>query len=361
MLISERARNTTENCRFCWMCRHVCPIGNATGQERNTARARALAASMVARGTIETEVIVDNIYECSLCGACTNNCVTGFDPKLFIQEIKTECVLNGIVPDYIRVLLDRYAQTGNVYGLPFPDELKPLYGKKQSDVLFIAGQDAVFKSSCSVQNSAKLLEKSGISFTMKESAEDTGAALWFLVGKTEETREAALRCAKIINGYKTVIVYDPVDLKLIRHEYREWGIVTEAKIVGFNEYVSDLIDAGKICVTNGGNEYTPQDCYAYARDLDDTETLRKLICAVGKNREMLLHGKEADLAGSLLMNEYMPGVMKNTAQKRFDDALAAGCRTLVTENPAEYELLKEVCPEGCRVLSAEEMILENMR
>ena len=61
------------------------------------------------------------------------------------------------------------------------------------------------------------------------------------------------------------------------------------------------------------------------------------------------------------MNEYMPGVMKNTAQKRFDDALAAGCRTLVTENPAEYELLKEVCPEGCRVLSAEELILENMR
>ena len=27
----------------------------------------------------------------------------------------------------------------------------------------------------------------------------------------------------------------------------------------------------------------------------------------------------------------------------------------------EYELLKAVCPEGCRVLSAEEMILENMR
>ena len=45
----------------------------------------------------------------------------------------------------------------------------------------------------------------------------------------------------------------------------------------------------------------------------------------------------------------------------FDEAVAAGCGTLVTENPAEYELLKAVCPEGCRVLSAEEMILENMR
>jgi hypothetical protein len=37
-----------------------------------------------------------------------------------------------------------------------------------------------------------------------------------------------------------------------------------------------------------------------------------------------------------------------------------GCTTLVTENPAEYELLKANAPDGCRVVSVEEMILENM-
>lgn len=361
MVISERARNVIENCRFCWMCRHVCPIGNATGQERNTARARALASSMAAREVVKEADIIENIYECSLCGACTNNCVTGFDPKVFIQEVKTDCILNGIIPEYIRVLLDRYAQTGNVYGLPFPDELRTLYETKKADVLFLAGQDAVFKSPRSVKNAANLLKKSGLSFTMEKAAEDTGAALWFLTGKTEETREAAMRCAEIMNRYKSVIVYDPVDLKLMRHEYREWGIAVEAEIFGFNESILRSIKSGKLRVKNGGSEYTPQDCYAYARDLDDTETIRKLICTVGKNREMLLHGKEADLAGSLLMNEYMPDVMKKTAEKRFGEALAAGCRTLVTENPAEYELLKAVCPEGYRVISAEEMILENMR
>ena len=38
MNITEKAKNIIDNCRFCWMCRHVCPIGNATGLERNTAR-----------------------------------------------------------------------------------------------------------------------------------------------------------------------------------------------------------------------------------------------------------------------------------------------------------------------------------
>ena len=77
MNITEKAKNIIGNCRFCWMCRHVCPIGNATGQERNTARARALGASLVVRGASALKEIADNVYECTLCGACTNNCVTG--------------------------------------------------------------------------------------------------------------------------------------------------------------------------------------------------------------------------------------------------------------------------------------------
>ena len=57
MNISEKSKEIMANCRFCWMCRHVCPIGNATGLERNTARARALGLSLVARDAIEYSVI----------------------------------------------------------------------------------------------------------------------------------------------------------------------------------------------------------------------------------------------------------------------------------------------------------------
>ena len=92
MNISDKAKNIIDNCRFCWMCRHVCPIGNATGQERNTARARALGCSMVVRKSEDVSTVIDNIYECALCGACTNNCVTGWDPKVFIQETKTSAI-----------------------------------------------------------------------------------------------------------------------------------------------------------------------------------------------------------------------------------------------------------------------------
>ena len=53
MNLSEKSRTHIDQCRFCWMCRHICPVGNATGQERNTARARALGLSLVVRGAME--------------------------------------------------------------------------------------------------------------------------------------------------------------------------------------------------------------------------------------------------------------------------------------------------------------------
>ena len=358
MNITEKAKNIIDNCRFCWMCRHVCPIGNATGLERNTARARAMGASLVVRSATELKEIADNIYECTLCGACTNNCMTGFDPKVFIQELKTEIVLNGVTPDYIVKLLETYAQTGNVFGSEACKCLDELYNTDSEAALFV-GQDALYKSPESVKNAVALLNKAGVSVALDKN-QDSGAALWFLTGKTQETQNAAKACAEMLNKYKTVVVYDPVDLKLMLHEYKEWGIEITAKVVSFNEYLLNLIESGELSVKKTTKEYSLQDNYAYARELDDSATGRKLIEKVGIVKDMLLIGKEANLAGQLIMAEYMPEVITQVAKDRWLNAKNMDCKTLVTENPAEYVALKATCPEGSRVISVEEMLLENM-
>ncbi len=358
MVITEKAKKIADSCRFCWMCRHVCPIGNATGLERNTARARSLGVSLVVRGATELKEIADNIYECTLCGACTNNCMTGWDPKVFIQEVKTEIVLNGETPEYIVKLLERYQTTGNVYGKEPCKCLNELYNTDSETALFV-GQDALYKSPESVKNAVAVLKKAGMKVSLEKN-QDSGAALWFLTGKTQETQNAAKACAETLNKYKTVIVYDPVDLKLMLHEYKEWGIEIKAEIIGFNEYLLSLLENGKIIVKKSVNEYSLQDSYAYARELDDSETGRKLIEKVGVVKDMLLIGKEANLAGQLIMTEYMPEVMTQVAKDRWTNAINMDCKTVVTENPAEYVAMKATCPDGYRVISVEEMILENM-
>ena len=49
-MFSEKAYKNAEACRFCWMCRHICPTGIATGREEFTPRARGLMVSMLKRG-----------------------------------------------------------------------------------------------------------------------------------------------------------------------------------------------------------------------------------------------------------------------------------------------------------------------
>ena len=173
MNITENAKNIVDNCRFCWMCRHVCPIGNATGHERCTARARSFAISMVARGATELSEVADNIYECSLCGACTNNCVTGFDPKVFVQEVKREVVLAGLTPAPVMALLEKYAECGNVYGKEIPEEMQAL-ASSDSDTLFLAGVDATVTAPECVAEALSLVRRAGaVAF---DPAIDTGFA-----------------------------------------------------------------------------------------------------------------------------------------------------------------------------------------
>ncbi len=355
MNITKKAQGIIDSCRFCWMCRHVCPIGNATGQERNTARARALASSLVVRGAESIQEIIDNIYECALCGACTNNCVTGWDPKVFIKELKTEAILSGVIPSYVDAMLKRYIEYGNVYGkTPFS------FASEESDVLFYIGTDAAVFAKDSVKCAIELLKKSGSKFTVITNAPDSGEQLYFLTGKTAETQQAMKTCAETLNKYKKVIVYDPMDLKLFLHEYKEWGIEIKAEIIGFNSYLSSMLERGELKVKKSEKEYSLQDNFAYSRDLDDSVTARKILSKIGVLKEMLLIGKEANFAGSLLMNEYMPDVMKRVAEDRWQNAIAMECKTVVTENPSEYVMLKNTAPSGYTVISIERAITENL-
>lgn len=359
MNISEKARTHIDACRFCWMCRHICPIGNATGQERNTARARALGLSLVVRGAEKTEDVVDNIYECALCGACVKECVTGWDPVMFVQEAKTDAVLSGVIPAYIEKMLDAKDRTGNIYGAALAEDFP--VREDSADTLLYLGQDARYKSAASCKNAAAVLDKAGVRFDCLKDEAESGYATWFLTGNTAETQEAAKACAAQLSRYKNVIAYDPADLSFIKRQYREWGIAVKAEVIGFSDFLLALIAEKKLNVRRSERAYTVQDSFHTARELENAESMRRLAALCGENRDMLCCGKDTFLAGSLIMNEYMPAAMREAARRRLESAKNIGAETVVTESPAEYEQLRALGDKTVRVLSAEEMVLENLK
>ena len=360
MQFSQKSKEHIDSCRFCWMCHHICPIGNATGLERNTARARALGLSLVTREAIEySDDIVANVYECSLCGGCVADCTTGWDPVMFAKEARLVAALEDKLPSYITKMIENLGAKGNIYGLDKNDDLTKLIASlKDSDTLLFLGEDATYKAPECAINAINLLKNNGVDFTVLANEPNSGFTMDFMVGAAEDTKDVMKECAKALSKFKTVVCYDGADAKVMKREYKEWGVELSANVVTFTEFIASLIKDGKLNVKNNGKEYTIQDSYLLARDLEETEPVREIISACGKVNEMLLNRKGTMLAGHLIMNEYMPKAIEEVAKNRWINAINMNAKVVVTANTAEYVMLKKTKPEGVEVKTIEEVVAE---
>ena len=94
--MERTAEKIEDACRFCWMCRHLCPVALVTGNEADTPRGRAFVLSMDRRGYKFNSDQVDMIYRCNLCYACTDDCATGYDPTVFTRAARTKAVVGNM-------------------------------------------------------------------------------------------------------------------------------------------------------------------------------------------------------------------------------------------------------------------------
>lgn len=342
------------------MCHHICPVGNATGHERSTPRARALGISMVNRGAIDLCEIMDNIYECAGCGACVRDCVTGWDPVMFAKEVRLQAALEDKLPTYINTLVDNCLETGNAYGkTALCDKLAGAIADHadKTDVLFVLGADARYMACEQGFKAIKVLESAGVKFTALADEPATGAQLDFLIGAAEETKEQMSAAAKVMNGYKTVVFYDPADAKTVKQTYGEYGIELDCKAVTYTAFLAELVKSGALKAENKGKTVVFQDPCQLARDLEETEEARVVVSAFADLHEMHLNRGETVWAGNILMAQYIPETIKLVAERRIFNAKSLGESVIVTASVSEYVALKNAGDETVEILSLEDLIL----
>ncbi len=361
MVMSEKSKKHVDSCRFCWMCHHICPVGNATGHERSTPRARALGISLVNREAMKLEEIMDNIYECAGCGACVNVCVTGWDPVMFAKETRLQAALEDKLPTYINTLLDNCLETGNAYGKAemcntLTASVKAHADKK--DTLLYLGVDARFMVCEQANKAIKVLEKAGVDFTVLANEAPSGAQLDYLIGAANETKEQMTACANLLSEYKTVVVYDPADAKAMKQLYKEYGIEVTANVVTYTSFLASLMKEGKLEAKQSGKEVVFQDPFQLSRDLGETEEPRAVVSAYASLSEMLLNREETVWAGNILMAQWMPETIKKVAARRIFNATSVGATAIVTASVSEYAALKSVDQDKVEIFSLEDLILD---
>ncbi len=360
MIMSDKSKQHVDSCRFCWMCHHICPVGNATGHERSTPRARALGISLVNREAIKLEEIMDNIFECAGCGACVDVCVTGWDPVMFTKETRLQAALEDKLPTYINTLVDNCLEFGNAYGKTVINETLASAiqaHKEKKNTLLYLGVDARYIAYGQAVKAIQVLETANIEFSVLENEAPSGAQLDFLIGAANETKEQMSACAKALSAYKTVVVYDPADAKALKQLYKEYGIELSANVITYTSYVASLIESGKLTPKKSDKNVVYQDPFQLARDLGETEDAREIINACASLSEMLLNRHETVWAGNILMAQWMPETILKVSARRIFNATSIGATTIVTASVSEYHALKAVKQDKVEILSIEDLIL----
>ncbi len=346
-MFTEKAKKNADACRFCWMCRHLCPVQLATGKESNTPRAKGLLVSMFERGLPMDQGAAEIMYGCLLCNACTDNCVTGFDPPLYIRQARSKAIAEGVAPAYIETLADTLLAGGNLYGAAAP-RVDFAAVPETGEVLVWLGQTARYSTPEVAQALFAVLHKAGVPFAALAAEPPSGCALGDLIGYVEEVRAQAKAAAQAIarTGAKTLVVLDTYDAVFFLHEYADFGIELPT-VVTATAYVAGLLAAGKLSPRREALAVTYHDPSRLARDLAEHEPARDILAAMGcQVHEMFQNRKLARCCGSALMGRYWPDVRAQVARGRWSDVPRTGATTLVSACPQSAEALGQTVPEG---------------
>ena len=343
-------------CRFCWMCRHICPVANSTGNEGWTPRARGLMISMIERGTPYDAEIADAMYHCTLCDACANDCATGYRPSDFIREARTLAVVGNIAPQEIMAAIDRIAEEGSIFGAEnAAAELRSAIGElpDKAEVLLFAGQTATHVCPEVAVSAASLLKKAGVSFTMLADEPESGAMMIELMGCTGDVQAQAAAVAERIraSGTKTLVVLDPIDAVILRDEYGKWGLLEGVEIRTFTAFLAELIKEGRLCPRAEVLEASLQEPVKLTRGLDEEAPFKTLAESVGiELKELFLHGKMSRCIGTVVFDFFAPKVIKEMVRVRCEDAQRLGSNVIVTASPDDFWIMRRYAPDGMEIL-----------
>ena len=360
-MISQNALNHAEKCRFCFMCRHLCPIQLQTGREINTPRAKGLVLSMVSKGTeVYDKDMAQTMYECLLCDACVNDCATGYQPPVYIREARTEAVVNDIAPAAVMALMENIEATGNIYGVE-----KTSFAQEGKDVLVYLGEVAACKTENMAKSFLQLLEKAGVSAKVLADEPASGVMLGDLIGYVDEVAEQAKQCAAAINqtGLKTVVVLDSYDAQIMKQKYPEWGCEIQADVVTATAYVAQLLQEGKLQTSGScAGLVACHDDDRLARTFYEFEPIRAIAKAAGFDvTEMFNKERLAKSCGSALTLAYMPQIITKVAAGRWEDLMRTEAKIMVTANPQAYLCLSQAIPEGYTLEDAYTALLRNLK
>lgn len=370
MTIIENPILATDNCRYCLMCRHVCPVGHVTRLETLTPHGWGLLIASQRRGLLTwNDSSVDKLYSCADCGLCRSHCVTDQPLPDAIAAARAEVAAQGLAPASLYPINEALLAWGNPY-----QPAEPQGPGGQGEVALFVGDEAHYLWPGALEAALTLLKAVGVEPVLIGAGRSNGylASSLGFPGTARRLAEANLADLQATNA-STLLVLSPGDLFAFRQLYDErlgltWPAGVELQEV--TVLLAERLAAGELRFVRkepGGTEGTQRNSYTYVdpahtvRALERTEAPRSLLAAVMPTPgvELFWRQERTHPAGSTSLKFANPQLADHLAYARLGDAVQAGARLLVTDDPGTLHALSTHAPRfGVQVQGLYELLAE---
>lgn len=356
---------TTENCRYCLMCRHIAPVEQITHKETHSPHGWGLLIASVRRGLLSWDAdTVEALYTAPDGGNSRAHCVTDQPLPAAIAAARAEVVEEGLAPAAAYEVNRALEAWGNPYRESAPE---PADG--EGDVALFVGDEARYLWPEALEAARRVLATLDLDPVMIGIGRNNG----YLASSLGFPRTArALARATLdeleATGARRLLVLSPGDYFTFSQLYDErLGIVWPQEVE--IEEVTLLLAEGLGSGALGFRRESAPTAYAY---VDPTHAVRvpfrhdaprQLLRATmaTDGRELYWRRERAHPVGSTALKFTRPEIAEKLTRARLGDARDVGAEVVITEDPGTlHELRRHADEYELRVRGLYELLADRL-
>ncbi|GIV95699.1 MAG: hypothetical protein KatS3mg057_0356 [Herpetosiphonaceae bacterium] len=328
---------TTENCRYCLMCRHVCPVGYVTRSETLSPHGWGLTIASVRRGLLQwNRETSEVLFSCADCGLCRAHCATDQPLPDAIAAAREEVVELKQAPPAVYRIEQALQQWSNPY-----TQQQPWPVKQRGDVALFVGDAALFLWPSALEAAQLLLSAAGVQPVLVGAGRNNGylASSLGLRSTAEALAQANLEDLQA-SGAGRLLVLTPGDYYTFSRLYEDrLGIAwpREIELVELVPFLAGQLEAGALRLrrSEDTSPYAYCDPTHSARVPGRDRAPRRLLATVlgQPGLELFWRGERAHPAGDTALQFTQPELADQLTLARLQDAANHGAFMLISEDP----------------------------
>jgi Fe-S oxidoreductase len=358
--------NILKACRFCPMCKHLCPSGNLTFHESDYPRGRGLVLYSVYRGEKYNSEYANALYNCFMCGSCLAGCEGNFDLPELIRSSRVDMASAGLEPGYIRTIKDIIMETGNIYASKTEDSFVYSHKKFINDnaqYIYIPGSGANFQRKEIAEAAVKVFKKLDIDFGLFAGDYPHCGKVLSVLGYEKEAEDAAVKTFEMLKNYRSrnIVTSDPLIYDFFKNDANRWGNnLKKYKVMYFSELAEKIIRDKNIELKKYEKRVAVADSEYLCKKNKSCSSYRYIIIqSAGKNfiefsRNRELAPATGEAAFYCNYGPFKQG--KELVEKVLHEAKAMKLQTIITLSvPAKQNFTADK-PDGIQIIDIAEFM-----